>query len=133
MKKGFKPDLGLYLKENLGNPVAMSFLGIEFTEIMRIAPERYTIFTTYVFEETEYALTLDFSVWQLNELFDLMKPHFEENNFKSLVLKLLSFTEVVTSTNWSMPIPGICCQATLGEVEVNANEKYIPFIVQKFF
>lgn len=133
MKEGFKPDFGLYVKETFPNPVAMSFIGLEFTEIMRIAPEQYTIFTTYVFDETEFALSLDFSVWRLNELFDLMQPHFAEDDFKLVVMRLLSFTELKTTTSWSMPVPGICCQATLGELEVNENEKYIPFVVEKFY
>ncbi len=133
MKEGFRPDFGLHLKELFSNNGGMTFMGFDFTEILRIAPEQYIIFTYYVYNGTEYALSLDFSIWQLNELFDLMQPHFNDNDFKNIVSSLLSMTKLLSKANWTMPIPGICCQAKLGELQINNNEKYIPFIVEKFY
>lgn len=45
MMEGFKPDLGIYVKENFVSNVVFQFMNLELKNIFRIGPKSYTLYT----------------------------------------------------------------------------------------
>lgn len=133
MKEAFKPDFGIYVKENLPAADVIQFVNLSIKNILRISPKEYSLFTNHIFEEVEYVVSLDFPLEGLADLVQLIESYFDFEEFEILIDKLLDPSMKDTIVEWSEPIDNICCSAILGDEVVNSNESYIPFLVEKFY
>lgn len=133
MKEGFKPDFGLYVRENFPPKTIIQFVNLSINNIFRIGPKYYSLYTNYIFQDIEYALSLDFHFEVLPDLIELIEPYFNISDFANMVYQLTGPEEKHKAVEWNEAFNNICCSAILGQEEINANEKYIPFIVKKFY
>lgn len=131
MGNNFYPDYGLFAKANF-NTHTHIFYGLKTNHIMRVDLNTYSIFTNFTFNSITYALSLDFDIELLQTLLDNIAPYFSDKDMADMIIKLLDPAFRHNIIEWNNPIGDINCQTSLGEIQKNENESYIPFVVQKF-
>ena len=131
MADTFKPDFGLYFKENFTTDVSI-FYGLATDHIMRVDFDTYSIFTTYIFDSITYALSLDFDAKLLPDLLKFLSPYFSVNDLEDLKNKLIDPDFKHHILEWNEAVGDFSCKTTLGEIQQNQNESYIPFVIQAF-
>lgn len=131
MGNNFYADYGLFAKANF-NTQTHIFYGLKTNHIMRVDLNTYSIFTNYTFNNITYALSLDFDIDLLQALLDNIAPYFSDKDMADMIIKLLDPAFRHNIIEWNSPIGDINCLTSLGEMQKNENESYIPFVVQKF-
>ena len=131
MADTFCPDYGLFVKENFNTDLYF-FYGLSTEHIMRVGIDTYSFFTNYPFDGITYALSLDFGVELLPSFLKIISPYFSPDNFEDLKRKMTDTEFKYNLLEWNEPIGDFSCKTTLGEVQKNENEFYIPFNIQEF-
>ena len=131
MGSTFRPDYGLFVKENF-NTDSFLFYGLQTDHVMRVDYQLFSFFTSYEFDGVTYALSLDFGQDLLSAFLKVLSPYFSDNDFDGLIMKLTDPEFKYKIVEWNEPIGDFSCNTTLGEIQQNQNESYIPFIVKSF-
>ena len=131
MGSTFNPDYGLFVKENYNTDLFL-FYGLATDHIMRVGMDTYSFFTTYDFDGTTYGLSLDFDVEHFPAFVNILSPYFSPDDLGDLKSKLTDPEFKHNILEWNEPIGDFNCNTTLGEIQQNQNESYIPFIIQAF-
>ena len=131
MDNTFYPDYGLFVKENF-NTDLFFFYGLSIAHIMRVGIDTYSFFTTYAFDGITYGLSLDFDAELLPPFLKIISPYFSANDLEDLKIKLTHSEFKPDMLEWNEPIGYLNCNTTLGEIQKNQNESYIPFNIQAF-
>ena len=123
-----KPDYGLYLWESGARTDARyTFYDFRLFNISLLEDGQYTTLVVFPVEGQRYALSLDFTRAQLDQLLARVSPEVQ-----SAVRKNLEHSRVGDCIDLDEAI-AFGVTAHLGELQVNGNERYVPFVAQDFF
>jgi len=129
MQKNFKPDLGLYMKNNLSAVDSHHFYSVLISELFYVAKNLYSVNCSITLDNDEYAVSFDFNEMQLFELLQ----NLGNEELMTLILPVFGvpFTEpqkLVLEDN----VIAVEVECKLGQPVKGAYEIFIPFIVDKF-
>ena len=123
----FKPDYGLRLKEEgISEDVDLDFYDFHLYSLTLLGNDQFSTMVEIPVDEELYALSLDFTISQLNEI--LSKATLPLANYlrkelarDSVTLRTIDFEAEV--------IFGV--RARLGELQVVQNERFVPLVARE--
>jgi hypothetical protein len=125
-----KPDFGVHLHRLAANNGSFTFKNLKFKEIFKLEANQFTLFTNFLYGETEFTISLDFDNYIVQEILETVK-----NNFIGNYTELLEFlinpkitNEGYNFLNYQLELS---IRAKGGPIFVNQNEEYSPFLIIK--
>jgi hypothetical protein len=126
-KDEIKPDLGVkYLEAGCGD-VAFRFSRLAFHLIARVDEDLYTMMSTLPMEQS-YALSIDFDEVRYRRLLALL-PANTQTQFQKSFSGPFSYPQSIDVPPGAL-VAGV--RAKLGELQINDDERYVPFVAQEF-
>lgn len=123
-----KPDYGIYLHRNGRSNRNVTFRNLWFEEVFKLEAGQFTLFTNLVHQNTEYAVSLDFGIYVLQEILETVKSDFIGN-----YTELLEFLINPRIKNDDYKFIGYQLELSLiakpGPIFVNNNEEYSPLTI----
>lgn len=128
MNDNFKPDFGLFFKEQFGDKATNHFYNVMIFEISLVGHNLYSFTSNVIYNGEEYASSFDFTTDKLKTIINQLVNK-DLANFLSVTL-LKPFTQPVKVDLASTPIQ-LDINATLGQPVKSLYEEFIPFIVEE--
>jgi hypothetical protein len=133
MSDNFCPDYGVMMKESFPEVEVFFFYNLIISDISRVSPQEYSLFTNYEFAGKTFALSLDFGLDLLPVLIDIIKDSFSKSTLEAIIYRLVDPEIKANLIKLGLEVGDIGCEARLGELQFNVNESYIPLVVTRFF
>ena len=122
-----KPDYGLKLyKDGISKDIDLTFFDFPLSDLTILSQGQYSSIVNITADNIEYALSLDFNQTQLTEILLNSKSNSvriikDELKQDSISPRAIDFEDKIS----------IDIVARLGDIEVNQDESYVPFVLQE--
>lgn len=125
MTDAYLPDFGSYLMEQSGPGASFVFANFVVSELARVDTDLFSVTATMPHGGSLFAVSVDLSRERLMELAEAMPPELSE----ALVAHFSGRFTRPQVINLPIEI-SVCIEATLGDLNVNAQESYVPLVAQ---
>ena len=128
MNDNFKPDFGIYIKENLSTEFYM-FYDVKIFDLAIVDHNLFSFGSVCHAFDKQFFATFDFNGDKMEELIQHINDVELLNNLQLFFDK----SEIPRSIKFENNPITVGIDARLGELVDSKYEKFIPFIVNKFF
>lgn len=125
MAEEYLPDFGAFLCEQSGPDTSFVFASFPITELARVDKDLFSVTATMPHQGSLFTVTVDFSRERLLELVAAMPAELAEQ----LVVHFSTEFKQPQVVNLPLSVD-VCIEATLGEVNVNDQESYVPLVAR---
>ncbi|OQY72387.1 MAG: hypothetical protein B6D44_10195 [Ignavibacteriales bacterium UTCHB2] len=128
MNSNFKPDFGIFFKEQFGEQVSNHFYAVKIFEISLVGHNLYSFTSNVEYLGREYAASFDFTTGNLKAIINQLVNKELAKFLSDSLLK--PFTQPVKVDLTSTPIQ-VDITAVLGQPVSSKDEVFIPFIIEE--
>lgn len=125
MADDYLPDFGMFLRDQSGPGTAFVFASFPIAELARVDTDLFSVTATMPHLGNTFTVTVDFSRERLLELVAAMPEELGDQLLQHFSSKFKQ-PQVV-----NLPLAvDVCIEASLGEVNSNGHESYVPLVAR---